>query len=375
MKILAFIRQRSFARYVAFDLAEAARRLGWGVEWVDLDAERQRVHALPEADRGPAIARVRQHIASVAPDLVFSYGLEAFAPVFSDIASASRWCVADEAGAPVACFLFDFGFPFDVADDPAVAPLLDRLRAPDVGLWCWDAAAIDDLVRLGIRAAPFPMAVNEQIFLPPPESAPARDLPIVFSGGPTGERLAALERLAPLGVSIYGYDAAAWQASPSLHEAHRGMIVERRALCAVYQRARLTVNVTRAHGRASLNMRVFEAMACGCLVLTDQAEAARALFDVDAELATYTSLDDLEARARHYLTHEADRRRIAAAGVRAVRERHTYVHRLESVTDALRTLMVEGRAWRHYQRYLADDPAKAARFVEALRRDGISLRL
>lgn len=367
MRILAFIRQRSFARYVAVDLADAARRLGWGVDWVDLDAERQRIHVLSAPERAAAIEDVRQRIAASAPDLVVSYGLEAFAPVFADLEPASRWNVADEAAAPIACFLFDFGYPFDAPDDPTVVPLLDRLRAPDVGLWCWDAEAIADLARLGIPASPFPMAVNEQIFLPSPDGGLPRDLPIVFSGGPTPERIAALERLAALGVSVYGYGAEAWQASPVLRDAHRGMIAERRAMCAVYQRARLTVNVTRAHGRASLNMRVFEAMACGCLVLTDQAEAARVLFDVDAEVVTYSSFDDLEAKARYYLTHEPERRRIADGGARAVLARHTYVHRLASTADDLRRLMVEGRAWRHFERYRADDPARAARFVEALR--------
>lgn len=375
MRVLAFIRQRSFARYVAVDLADAARRMGWDVAWVDLDAERQHVAGLPVEARGAAVEAVRTRLAAVAPDLVFSYGLEAFAAVFGDLVPDARWTVADEARAPVACFLFDFGYPFNgTADAPALA-LRERLRAPDVALWCWDTAAIADLVALGIPAQPFPMAVNEQMFFPPADAAAVRDLPVVFSGGPTPARIAALERLAPLGLSVYGYDPDAWHRSPALRASHRGMVAERGALRGVYQRAQLAVNVTRAHGRASLNMRVFEAMACGCVMLTDQAEAARALFDVDTELATYTTADDLEARARHLLRDDQARTRLAAAGAVAVRTRHTYRHRLSAIAGDLKALLVEGRAWQRFLGYLAVDPAKAGRFVEALRAEGVLRRL
>ena len=43
MKVVASIRQRSFARFVAVDLAEAARRLGWAVHWIDFDALTQQL--------------------------------------------------------------------------------------------------------------------------------------------------------------------------------------------------------------------------------------------------------------------------------------------------------------------------------------------
>ena len=47
MKIVVSIRQRSFARFVAFDLAEAARRLGWAVQWIDFDALTQQLQGQP----------------------------------------------------------------------------------------------------------------------------------------------------------------------------------------------------------------------------------------------------------------------------------------------------------------------------------------
>jgi hypothetical protein len=53
------------------------------------------------------------------------------------------------------------------------------------------------------------MAVNYAMsFLPAPDVS--RDLPVVFSGGPTPERVPTLQTLAPVGLSVYGYDEAAW---------------------------------------------------------------------------------------------------------------------------------------------------------------------
>ncbi len=374
MRVLAFIRQRSFARYVAFDMAEAARRMGWSVDWLDLDGERQHIHGLPDEARAEACEALRRRVSALGPDLVFSYGLEAFADVCGDLAPASRWSVADVAGVPIACFLFDFGYPFDGATTAGAANLIARLRAPDVGLWCWDEAATADLARHGLPAAWFPMAVNDHMFTPPASGA-ARDLPVVFSGGPTPERLAALERLAPCGVSIYGYGDDAWRASDVLRDAHRGVVVERTALRDVYRRARVAVNVTRPHGRASLNMRVFEAMACGCVVVTDRPDAAARLFTPDVELVTYTSLDELDARVRQLLAHDEHRARIAEAGAVAVATRHTYALRVASIAADLRALMIEGRAWRRYLAFRADDPDKAARFVDTLHAQGLLRRL
>jgi spore maturation protein CgeB len=373
MKALVSIRQRSFARFVAFDLAQAARRLGWAVSWIDFDAEAQRLDgAAPDAWRA-ALARIDAGIRAFAPDIVFTYGFEAFVPPFATTLPGAGWCVADAAAAPVACFVYDFGAPFDRPVDAASAPLVERLQGIDVRVFCWDRAALADLHRYGIAADYLPMAVNDEMFYPPPPGAP-RDLPIVFSGGPTAERIDVLRRVAGHGLAIYGYDAEVWQQDPVLAASYRGFLPGRDALRETYGRARLALNVTRAHGRASLNMRVFEAMACGCLVVTDQAEAAAELFTPDETIATMGSHVEAGDVVARWLADERARARVSRRAADVVRTRHTYVQRLESIAARLRTFVAESRAWRHWQRYVAEDPAKAIRFVDALRADRELLR-
>ena len=82
MKLLTFIRQRSFARYIMVDVSEAARRLGWDVHWIDLEG---RFHATcNESTDGKyqVVADMLLGIGRFNPDLVFSYGLEYLEPVF-----------------------------------------------------------------------------------------------------------------------------------------------------------------------------------------------------------------------------------------------------------------------------------------------------
>lgn len=373
MRVVASIRQRSFARFVAFDLAEAARRLGWAVHWIDFDALTQRLHGQPRDAWLATLDAVSAGIRAFEPDVVFSYGIEAILPPFPGVLPDEAWCLADEARAPVACFFYDFGAPFDRPVDATTTPYVERLQRADIWVFCWDRRALADLQRFGVAAEYLPMAVNDAMFFPPPDDVP-RDVPIVFTGGPTLERVDVLRRLAPHGLAIYGYDEASWRADADVATCFRGLAPARDQVRALYQHARITVNVTRAHGRASLGMRVFEAMACGCAVITDQAEEAASLFTPGEDLVTVREAASFETAAAGLLADETLRASIASRGARVVRDGHTYVHRLQSIAARLRALTVESRAVQAWDRMLAVDPAKALRFLTALRADRPLLR-
>ncbi len=89
--------------------------------------------------------------------------------------------------------------------------------------------------------------------------------------------------------------------------------------------------------RNDVNMRVFEALACGSLLISnDLAENGQAeLFQDGVHLTTYSTLDELFDRMRFYLTHDVERERIAAQGRAAVLAKHTYRHRMEIILSAL----------------------------------------
>ena len=97
-----------------------------------------------------------------------------------------------------------------------------------------------------------------------------------------------------------------------------------------------------------VNMRVFEAMGAGCLVIMQQPQDPddpTTHFFRDREEVVYChGEDDAVALIRHYLAHDDERRRIAEAGRQAVMSRHNY-------SDVARALMEDvvpsvGRDWR-----------------------------
>jgi GT2 family glycosyltransferase/2-polyprenyl-3-methyl-5-hydroxy-6-metoxy-1,4-benzoquinol methylase/tetratricopeptide (TPR) repeat protein len=111
------------------------------------------------------------------------------------------------------------------------------------------------------------------------------------------------------------------------------MLVDRRffeEMARAYSASRLVFNRSL---RDDVNMRVFEATACGSLLLTnDLTDAGQTDLLRDGEhLATYRDADELLDKARFYLNHDDARERIASAGRAEAVARHTYRHRMEQV--------------------------------------------
>ncbi len=88
--------------------------------------------------------------------------------------------------------------------------------------------------------------------------------------------------------------------------------------------------------RRDLNMRVFEAMCSGSMLLTDRATPSGLdeLFTDREHLVIYDD-DTIEELAGYYLAHEDERERIAAAGRAEVLRRHTYDHRAAAILDTV----------------------------------------
>jgi GT2 family glycosyltransferase/2-polyprenyl-3-methyl-5-hydroxy-6-metoxy-1,4-benzoquinol methylase/tetratricopeptide (TPR) repeat protein len=82
-----------------------------------------------------------------------------------------------------------------------------------------------------------------------------------------------------------------------------------------------------------VNMRVFEALAGGSLLVTNELadNGQPELFRDGEHLVTYTDAEELLDKVAYYLEHDEERERIAAAGRRAVLEGHTYLHRMRTI--------------------------------------------
>lgn len=84
-----------------------------------------------------------------------------------------------------------------------------------------------------------------------------------------------------------------------------------------------------------LNMRTFDAPACGCVVFNDQLADLDRCFEVGKELLVYRNPEELLEQYHRLLRDENARNTIAEAGRRRVEAEHQYSHRIRSVLQEL----------------------------------------
>ena len=106
-----------------------------------------------------------------------------------------------------------------------------------------------------------------------------------------------------------------------------------------YSAAHLTFNRSI---RNDVNMRVFEALSCGSLLVTNDLRdnGQGELFQDGKHLVAYREPEELLEKVRFYLNHPAERERIALAGMVEVQARHTYRHRMERLLQTVEDRLV-----------------------------------
>ena len=82
-----------------------------------------------------------------------------------------------------------------------------------------------------------------------------------------------------------------------------------------------------------LNMRVFEAISIGRLLLTDKVEGQDDLLKDGEHYVSFKDWPDLDEKISFYLKNEEKRESLASAGAAFIRAKHTYQHRLEKILE------------------------------------------
>lgn len=102
-------------------------------------------------------------------------------------------------------------------------------------------------------------------------------------------------------------------------------------------RMKIIVNVSLNN---DVNFRVFETMACGAMLITDQinCNGLEDLFVDGKHLVTFSNEEDLVSKIRYYLTHDEERARIARCGQELVDSQYRHARVLESVVSDLKAL-------------------------------------
>nr|MCR5338884.1 glycosyltransferase [Lachnospiraceae bacterium] len=99
----------------------------------------------------------------------------------------------------------------------------------------------------------------------------------------------------------------------------------------VFHLSRINLNFTMPSIESGIPLRVFDIMSVGGFCLTNYQAELDDLFTVGKDLDVFHDTDELIEKCLYYLMHEDERLRIAINGYQAVREKHTFQHRLQAM--------------------------------------------
>jgi hypothetical protein len=107
-------------------------------------------------------------------------------------------------------------------------------------------------------------------------------------------------------------------------------------LAEVYKRSKIVVNIARDDYPSDANLRAFEAMAGGALLITQcPTELAAIGFEEGVHFIGYREEQEVPQLVRRYLEDKPARRRVAEAGRDKVLREHTYDSRVEAILRML----------------------------------------
>lgn len=141
---------------------------------------------------------------------------------------------------------------------------------------------------------------------------------------------------------------------PMLSESFRMNAFARRfsleEMAKVYCRSKVVVNIGRDDFPQDANLRTFEAMAAGALLITSlPSELTQIGFEEGVHFIGYREVQEIKPLVCRYLGEDSGRRHIADAARAKVLREHTYDQRVESLLEKVeaccQTLLAPARAW------------------------------
>lgn len=213
---------------------------------------------------------------------------------------------------------------------------IDRpwFNAFDLVVTSSEAAASEIARRTHYRPLVVPLATNPRRFSPGPP-VPTFEADIAFTGNNWGQGREVVSLLSTHFNERLLLFGKGWDSEPRVARYWRGHLPYE-LLPDLYRSVKVvlddTAGPTRTHG--FLNARVFDALAAGALVITDNVDASNELFD--GMLPTYSNKHELRTQLDRYLNDERLRSETVAALRSRVLDRYTY-DRLPSVFCSLAT--------------------------------------
>jgi spore maturation protein CgeB len=163
-----------------------------------------------------------------------------------------------------------------------------------------------------------------------------KPIDVLFVGTGNLRRIFLLEAIKD-NVTVYGGNR--WQRnlpliSSELREKIKDTPVWGNELHNLLAQSKIVLNITNAsfYGAGTgINLRIFEAVAAGCFLLTDYCDEIREVFEIGKEIDTFRSAEELSEKVRYYLEHNDKRIDIARRGHEKFLKCHTWRTRTEQL--------------------------------------------
>ena len=203
----------------------------------------------------------------------------------------------------------------------------------------WDRYYSDEMQNLGFANVHYmPIGTNTRRYKKLDERAAELSgfqHDVSFVGNWSVRREIVIRKLMPFNPVIYGVN---WdqKARGDIKQLYRRKVDNVTELPFIYNYSKVNINTTMEQGISSLNMRIFDVIACEGFLITDYKKDLEELFDIEKEIVCYRHVDELPGLVGYYLEHEDERKTIARAARRRALREHSYKNRAEFILNILR---------------------------------------
>jgi len=133
--------------------------------------------------------------------------------------------------------------------------------------------------------------------------------------------------------NIHVYGDKGWQ---SLGNSYKGFANHGDELTAIYCASTINLDLPRIYQRDILTMRIFDILACGGIMLTEQSAGLSDIFSDGTHLMSYTDSKDMMQKTEHLLQDKALRESISLQGKNEVLKHHLISHRIDTILEEYR---------------------------------------
>lgn len=171
-------------------------------------------------------------------------------------------------------------------------------------------------------------------FYQPPDMA-TRDDRVAMALMYLGPKITSMERTRLLNSLGERYSVDIYTNSNTSHLPlhNHGTIKTHTEMPLVFAGSDINLNMTAKSIRSGVPLRVFDVLGCGGFLLSNYQPELADHFTIGEDLDIYTSEEDLLEKVEYYLSHEKERKEIAANGQQKIRQCHTFHQRMAEMID------------------------------------------